>query len=148
MKTLLFLALLGLAPALSAQQNPAPATAAQPPATSRSRALELAGAFANDGYKIRDGFWTADLEPEKPLIIEVNLFSGNEYWFSAAALSPARKISVEIFDQKGRPVSGERHLDGPTAAAGLIARTSGRYFVRVLLTEGEKADFCLVYSYK
>jgi len=55
---------------------------------------------------------------------------------------------VEVFDQKGLPVPGERYQDGPTAAAGVIAQTSGRYFVRVTLTKGEKADFCLVYSYK
>ena len=145
MKPLLFVALLALAPALSAQQKPAAGT---PPATSRSRALELAGAFANDGYKLRDGFWAGSLEPGKPLCIEVNLFSGNEYWFSAAALPPAREASVEVFDQKGLPVPGERYQDGPTAAAGVIAQTSGRYFVRVTLTKGEKADFCLVYSYK
>ena len=56
--------------------------------------------------------------------------------------------AVEVFDQKGLPVPGERYQDGPTAAAGVIAQTSGRYFVRVTLTKGEKADFCLVYSYK
>ena len=151
MKSLLFIALLGLAPALLAEPTSAPAAAPTPtpaPATSRSRALELAGAFANDGYKIRDGFWSGTLEPGKPLFVEVNLVSGNEYWFSTAALSPARKVSVDIFDQKGRPIQGERFQDGPTAAAGLIAQTSGHYFVRVSLTEGEKADCCLVYSYK
>ena len=151
MKPLLFVALLGLSPALLAEQKPAAApsaAAAQPPATSRSRALELAGAFANDGYKIRDGFWAGSLEPAKPLFIEVNLFSGNEYWFSAAALAPARKITVDVFDQKGSPLQGERYLDGSSAAAGLVAQTSGRYFLRLTMTEGEKADFCLVYSYK
>lgn len=39
-------------------QDPSPP---QPPTESdlsaRSKALELAGAFSNDGYKIRDGYW-------------------------------------------------------------------------------------------
>ncbi len=145
MKAFLFVALLGTAP-LMAEQKPAAEPVSS--ATPRSRALELAGAFANDGYKIRDGFWAGSLEPAKPLLIEVNLFEGNEYWFSAAALSPARKIAVEVFDQKGRPVPGERYQEGPSSAAGIVAQKSGRYFIRLSLAEGEKADFCLVYSYK
>ena len=116
--------------------------------TSRSKVLELAGAFANDGYKIRDGYWSGVLEPGKPQILEVNLFAGNAYWFSAAAIAPARKLSVSLFDENGRPVEGEIFQDGSTAAAGLLPDASGRYFVRLELVEGDKADFCLVYSYK
>lgn len=116
--------------------------------TARSKVLELAGAFANDGYKIRDGYWSGILEPGKPQILEVNLFAGNAYWFSAAALAPARKLSVTLFDENGRPVTGEVFQDGSTAAAGLLPDASGRYFVRLELAEGDKAEFCLVYSYK
>lgn len=147
---LLTLAAIGSATA----QTPAPSPSATPapgsdPAPARSKALELAGAFANDGYKNRDGFWAATLEPGKPLFLEVNVFSGNEYWFSAAAVPPARAITVSLFDAGGRPVEGEIYYkDGPCAAAGFIAAASGRCFVRVELTEGEKADFCLIYSYK
>jgi len=116
--------------------------------TSRSKVLELAGAFANDGYKIRDGYWSGILEPGKPRILAVNLFAGNAYWFSAAALPPARKVSVTLYDENGRPVQGEVFQDGSTAAAGLLPDASGRYFVRLELVEGDKAEFCLVYSYK
>ena len=116
--------------------------------TSRSKVLELAGAFANDGYKIRDGYWSGVLEPGKPQILEVNLFAGNAYWFCAAAMAPARKVSVTLFDENGRPVEGEVFQDGSTAAAGLLPDASGRYFVRLELVEGDKAEFCLVYSYK
>ena len=125
---------------------------APPPATdsalARSRALELAGAFANDGYKVRDGFWAGPLEKGKPVFLEVNLFAGNEYWFSAAAPGPARKISVTLFDAKGSPVEGETYVETDTAAAGIVTKKSGPHVVRVELTEGEKADFCLIYSYK
>ena len=129
---------------LSAQE--APDSRERP--TARSKVLELAGAFANDGYKVRDGYWSGVLEPAKPQILEVNLFAGNSYWFSAAATAPARKLSVTLFDENGRPVEGEVFQDGATAAAGLLPDASGRYFVRLELVEGDKADFCLVYSYK
>ena len=129
---------------LSAQETPD----SRERTTSRSKVLELAGAFANDGYKIRDGYWSGVLEPGKPQILEVNLFAGNAYWFCAAAIAPARKLSVSLFDENGRPVEGEAFQDGSTAAAGLLPDASGRYFVRLELVEGDKAEFSLVYSYK
>ncbi|MEI8311041.1 MAG: hypothetical protein WCH98_09820 [Verrucomicrobiota bacterium] len=116
--------------------------------TARSKVLELASAFANDGFKIRDGYWSGVLEPGKPQILAVNLFAGNAYWFSAAALAPAKKLSVALFDENGRPVDGKVYQEGATAAAGVLPDASGRYFVRLELVEGDKADFCLVYSYK
>lgn len=116
--------------------------------TARSKVLDLAGAFANDGFKIRDGYWSGVLEKGKPQILEVNLFAGNAYWFSTAAPAPAKKLSITLFDENGRPVEGKTYQEGATAAAGLIADASGRYFVRIELVEGDKADFCLVYSYK
>jgi hypothetical protein len=116
--------------------------------TARSKVLELASAFANDGFKIRDGYWSGVLEPGKPQILEVNLFAGNAYWFSAAAPAPAGKLSVAIFDENGRPVEGQVYQDGSAAAAGVLPDASGLYFVRLELAEGAKADFCLVYSYK
>lgn len=117
-------------------------------ATARSKALELAGAFANDGYRLRDGYWSADIEPGRGRLLAVNLFAGNEYWFSAAVAAPGRKVAVTLYDPKGRPVEFQIYEDGPVAAAGFMPSVSGKYLVKVRLTEGEKADFCLLYSYK
>jgi hypothetical protein len=145
-----FLTLLASAAALSpalAQDQPA-APAAETDLSARSKALEIAGAFSNDGYKMRDGYWSGELEPGKGRFLEVNLYAGNEYWFSAAATPPARKLSVAVYNEKGKPVAIETYEDGAAAAAGFIPDVSGRYFVRVLLNEGEKSQFCLLYSYK
>lgn len=131
---------------LTAQDSPA--TNERDQATSRSKALELAGAFANDGYKIRDGYWSGVLEPGKPQILQVNLFAGNSYWFSAAVLPPGRKLAVTLFDENGSPLEGEIFQEGLTAAAGLVPGASGKHLVRVELVEGDKAEFSLVYSYK
>ena len=116
--------------------------------SARSKALELAGAFSNDGYKIRDGYWAGEIETGRPQFLEVNLISGNEYWFSAAATPPARKIAVAVFDETGKPVDFQVHEDGAVAAAGFLPEVSGRYLVKLSLLEGEKSQFCLLYSYK
>ena len=134
---------------LFAQQDPPPTPGApETDVSARSKALELAGAFSNDGYKIRDGYWPGEIEPNRSPFLEVNLFSGNEYWFSAAVNPPGRKIAVAVFNEMGKPMDFQTYEDGQVAAAGFVPEVSGRYYVKLTLLEGEKAQFCLLYSYK
>jgi hypothetical protein len=114
----------------------------------RQVALELAGAFANDGFKLRDGHWTGTLAPGESALIAVNLYAGNDYWFSAGATDKAKKLSVELFDEKGARVAGENFNSGTKAATGVSVENSGEYFFRVTLEDGGPAGVCFVYSYK
>ena len=139
---------LAAATAVHAQEDNALVVQNETDVSARSKALELAGAFSNDGYKIRDGYWSGEIEPNRPQFLEVNLFAGNEYWFSASATPPARKIAVAVFDEKGQPVDFQTYEDGAVAAAGFAPEVSGRYFVKLTAVEGEKSQFCLLYSYK
>ena len=41
----------------------------------RKAALDLAGAFSNDGFKIRDGHWSGMIKPKEHTLIAVNLYS-------------------------------------------------------------------------
>lgn len=116
--------------------------------SARSKALEVAGAFSNDGYKIRDGYWAGEIEPGKPQYLAVNLFSGNEYWFSAAATTPAKTLAIAVFDEAGKPVEFQTYENGAQTAAGVVPTESGKYIVRLSLTDGGKSPFCLLYSYK
>ena len=114
----------------------------------RQVALELAGAFSNDGFKLRDGHWAGTLAPNESTLIAVNLYAGNQYWFSAGATEKAKQVGVEVFDEAGAPLATEKYNAGAKAAAGLSVTKSGEYFVRVRLDEGEPAGVCFVYSYK
>jgi hypothetical protein len=114
----------------------------------REVALELAGAFSNDGFKIRDGHWSGTLAKGESKIFAVNLYAGNEYWFSAGATETAKKLAVDVFDETGAPVVAEKFNSGTKAAAGFSVSKSGQYFVRVRLEEGEAAGVCFLYSYK
>lgn len=115
---------------------------------SRRAALELAGAFSNDGYKIRDGFWSSTLDATGPAVLEVNLFEGNEYWFCVAALPPTNKIAVEVYAGDGSLMDQQIFSDDARVAVGIEPPISGRYFVKVSLVGGEPGDFTLVYCYK
>ena len=114
----------------------------------RKSALDLAGAFTNDGFKIRDGHWCGTIKPHDHALIAVNLYAGNQYWFSAGATEQAKKIAVSVYDESGKQVTTEGYNAGEKAAAGFSPTNSGQYFVSVDLVEGQEGSFCLVYSYK
>ncbi|MEY2494350.1 MAG: hypothetical protein QOJ45_842 [Verrucomicrobiota bacterium] len=110
--------------------------------------LDLSGAFSNDGFKLRDGHWAGTIKPAERALIAVNLYAGNQYWFAAAANAKAKKISVDLYDENGKPLVTETYNQGERAAAGFSPTASGQYFVSLSLLEGEPTAFCLVYSYK
>jgi hypothetical protein len=114
----------------------------------RKDALDLAAAFSNDGFKVRDGHWCGVVKPHDHSLVAVNLYSGNQYWFSAGATEPAKKIAVSVYDETGKQVTTDSYDNGERAAAGFAPSSSGQYFVSVDLVEGEQSSFCLVYSYK
>lgn len=114
----------------------------------RQRVLDLAGAFTNDGYKIRDGYWVGKLEAGKDTFIQVNLYVSDSYWFIASAPSAAAKLDVTVFDEKGNEVPDNPFSESGRAAAGITPAASGPYYVRLRLTEGEPTEVCFLYCYK
>src|SRR3954451_19815288 len=114
----------------------------------RKDALELAGAFGNDGFKIRDGHSCGVLKPHDHALIAVNLYSGNQYWFSVGTAEPLKKAAVSVYDETGNQMTTENFSNGDKAAAGLAPEDSGQYFVSVDSVEDKDVSFCLVYSYK
>ena|SRR5947209_4859295 len=111
-------------------------------------ALDLAGAFSNEGFKIRDGHWAGTIKPHDHALVAVNLYAGNQYWFSVGATETAKKVAVNIYDETGKLVQTESYNEGEKAAAGFSPTSSGQYYVMVDLVEGNEASVCLVYSYK
>ena len=114
----------------------------------RKDALDVAAAFSNDGFKIRDGHWCGIVKPHDHSLVAVNLYAGNQYWFSAGATEPAKKLAVSVYDETGKQVTTESYDNGDKAAAGFAPPSSGQYFVSIDLLEGDQSSFCLVYSYK
>jgi hypothetical protein len=114
----------------------------------RKEALELAGAFGNDGFKIRDGHSCGVLKAHDHALIAVNLYAGNQYWFSVGTADPLKKVGVSLYDETGKQMTTENFSEGDKAAAGFAPENSGQYFVSVDSVEDQEGSFCLVYSYK
>ena len=114
----------------------------------RKGVQELAGAFANDGFKLRDGNWTGLIRTGESKVIQVNLYAGNQYWFCVGTTAEAKKLNLTVFDETGKLVEINNYQNNQTAAAGYSPELSGSYYVRIQETEGDPANFCLIYTYK
>ncbi len=132
---------------ITAALNAGPATA-DATITCRRAALELAGAWTNDGFRLRERSWSGMLPAAKPALARVNLFAGNRYWFTAATNAASTTLAVQIYDLHGAPLTAEMYQDGPLAAAGFAPAASGTYIIGVSEIHGTPVPFCLVYSYK
>ena len=114
----------------------------------RRVALDLAGAFSNDGFKIRDGHWAGAVKSGDRAVVAVNLYAGNQYWFSVGKGDKASTFSVRLHDENGRVLTTDNYEEEDKSAVGFSPDVSGQYFVSVAPTEGETGTYCLVYSYK
>jgi hypothetical protein len=116
--------------------------------TARSQVLDLAGAFQNDGFKLRDGTWYGQVSKDRSQTLQVNLYSGNAYWFAAADANNTTGLTVSVFDDQGKPVDFQTYQKDNRAAAGFSPDASGLYFVEVSSSSSAPTTFCLIYSYK
>ena len=92
--------------------------------SARRDALELAGAFGNDGFKIRDGHSCGMLKAHDHALIAVNLYAGNQYWFSVGTTEPLKKVAVSLYDETGNHMTTENFSEGDKAAAGFAPELS------------------------
>ena len=117
--------------------------------SARKGALELAGAYANEGFKLRDGHWSGPIKVGEAKLIQVNLYAGNEYYFSVAATDKAKKMALSLYDETGNAIPlDDPYQEGATAAVGFSPEASGPYYVKVLEVEGDATAYCLLCSYK
>jgi hypothetical protein len=125
----------------------APEAATDAETAAHAAVLDLAGAFTNDGFKLRDGDYAGSLEPGKATVIQVNLYAGNEYWFSVATADLKTAVTISLYDETGKLLKTQPYTDPHRAAAGFSPEVSGPYYVRVA-NAGPPATYCIVYSYK
>jgi hypothetical protein len=133
---------------LTAAQEPQSSPPPDPVVPLRARLLDFSTVLANEGFRLRDGFWSGRLDGDKPRRLAVNLFAGNSYWFCAAAAAPEARPVVALYDPRGEPVAGLVYDGEGLAAVGVTAATTGRYLVEVKAPRGGASDFCLIYLFK
>ena len=137
-------------------QDISSSTLAQATEILKQRAHEDVKIICKDDWKIRASDSVFSLTPKMPRIIQVTLFSGNQYCFMASSPPPALALKISIFDSTGHEVKSDvwkDHLPTPQAKASVkfLATESGTYFVKLTLAKSHgmtPAECTLLYGYK
>src|SRR5205809_6485268 len=114
----------------------------------QSFALQAAEPYVKQGFQVREDNWPGDLAAGERKAGRQQLFKGNEYWFWLGTEVDRAKVSVHIYDSDGklaeRPDSWAKdHM----AAAHIIAKTTGSYFIVVSVAESPAARTHWVLAY-
>ena len=102
-----------------------------------SFALEAAAPYVKKGFSVRQDNWSGKMSIGHKKGIKHQLFKGNEYWFWAGTDHPDAKVTVKIYDKKGRPVHVETKAGKKTASARVLAPKTGTYLIVI---EAKPAD--------
>jgi len=115
-----------------------------------ARAMEAISPYVKQGYLVRDDQWGGDLGVKQEQAITHTLFKGNDYWFCTGTDNESAKISIHVYDNRGRLVENDSWQHGRFAGAHVVAPATGTYYVivEVLSSPAERTHWAMVYGYK
>ena len=147
-ETMISLRHAALALALSATAASA-ATATDDEVAARRIAVGLAGAFSNDGFKLRDGCWQGRLAPHEARLIQVNLLRRQSVLVFRGHHAEAKKVLLcPCTMRRASRCRPSRSRKSRKRRPALRPRSAGRITSASRRRRASPASFCLVYSYK
>src|SRR5512132_1711643 len=117
----------------------------------RAWALLAAEPYVEKGFHVREDYWAGDLGSGEKKAVRQQLFKGNEYWFWLGTEVDRAKISVHVYDSDGELAEQpDSWAKGHLAAAHIIPKTTGTYFIIVSVEESPAArtHWALVYGFR
>ena len=112
------------------------------------RLTKLVNTANKAGYNLHDnafsigGGWLKQSKKDWIPLFTVQLTAGKSYRFLAAGDADAKDVDLEILDSNNKVVAQDSATD-PTATVDFVAKTSGRYTVRIRLYESDNNDPCV-----
>ena len=130
-----------------------PTFAAVDPTTVYARAFALLAAepYVQQGFHMREDYWTGVLAPGEKKAVRQQLFKGNDYWFWLGTEIDGAKVSVHIYDSSGELAEQpDSWTKGQIAAAHIIPKTTGSYFIIVTVEKSPAArtQWALAYGFR
>jgi hypothetical protein len=115
-----------------------------------SRAMEAITPYVKEGYVVRGDQWGGDLGVKEQKAIPHTLFKGNDYWFCMATDVDSAKLSIHVYDSRGKLVENDAWQKGRFAASRVRAPSTGTYYiiVEVSSSPAERTHWAMVYGYK
>lgn len=120
----------------------------------RSFALEAAAPYVQKGFAVREEFWSGELQVNREKLIVHQLFRGNEYWFWFATDVERARLTVHIYDAKGKLVESESWFKpvpgGAVAAAHVKPSYSGAFYLVLEIKDSPKplTHWSLAYAFR
>ena len=101
-------------------------------------------------YHLRETWWSQDSKVKEAKLIRHQLFARNDYRFWVACSDMRAKISVHVYDEKGKLVETDSYQKGHTAGVRITPKKSGIYYLRVVVEKADKgtAHWAVVYGYR
>ena len=115
-----------------------------------SYTLEAAQPYVKEGFTVREDYWGGDMAAAQPKAITQQLFKGNEYWFWMGTDVKGARISVHVYDSEGNLCEVESWQKGQLAAARVVPKRSGAYYVIVEIekTSRERTHWGMAYGFR
>jgi hypothetical protein len=115
-----------------------------------SRALEAIDPYVKQGYIVRDDQWGGDLGLKETKAIPHTLFKGNDYWFCMGTDVDNARISIHVYDGKGKLIESDSWQKGRYAAARVLPPATGTYYIVVEVTSSPKdrTSWAMIYGFK
>ena len=114
----------------------------------RAFALLAAEPYEKKGFQVREDYWTGALASGDRKAIRQQLFKGNEYWFWLGTEVDGAKVSVHIYNSDGELAErSDSWAKAHFAAAHIIPKTTGSYFIIVSVEESPAAHTHWVLAY-
>jgi hypothetical protein len=117
----------------------------------QSFALHAAEPYVKQGFQVREDYWGGDLASGEKKAVRQQLFKGNEYWFWLGTEVDHAKASVHIYNSDGELAEQpDSWAKGHFAAAHIIPKTTGSYFIIVSVEESPAArtHWALAYGFR
>jgi hypothetical protein len=117
----------------------------------RAWAILASEPYVKQGFHVREDYWAGNLASGERKAVRQQLFKRNEYWFWLGTEVERAKVSVHIYNSDGelaeRPDSWAK---GHFAAAHIIPKTTGSYFIIVSVDESPAArtNWALGYGFR
>ena len=119
----------------------------------RSFAIEAAIPWLDakkNPYHLRETWWPQDSKVGEEMLNSHQLFARIDYRFWVACSDMRAKISIQIYDEKGKLVGVEPAQKGHTANVRIVPAKSGTYYLRVVVeaAPGKSAHWAVVYAFR
>jgi hypothetical protein len=117
-----------------------------------SFAMEAAAPFVDQGFIVREDFWNGEVKSGQSLMVQHQMFKGNEYAFWLGTGNEDCTLELKVYDDKGKQIQMDPKADknGMFTTIRVNPPKTGTYkIVFSVKSKSEKSVFwALAYGYR